>query len=105
MAGYTSGHIDRAQAILKTQDESDAALRKIFAAKPADSTSMLVVDQIKDGIRVIANSSQDYSLSGTVNLAADNTGEWWRTIDAEQMLVWNPSIIVIPAYATELKPA
>ena len=106
MAGYTSGHIDRAQAILKTQDESDQALRKIFAdAKPADSTSMLVVDQIKDGIRVIANSSQDYSLSGTVNLAADNAGEWWRTIDAEQMLVWNPSIIVIPAYATELKPA
>ena len=106
LSGYTSGRIDRAQAILKTQDESDQALRKIFAdAKPADATSMLVVDQIKDGIRVIANSSQDYSLSGTKNLAADNTGEWWRTIDGEQLLVWNPSIIVIPAYATELKPA
>jgi iron complex transport system substrate-binding protein len=106
LSGYTSGRIDRTQAILKTQDASDQALRKIFAdAKPEDSTSMLVVDQIKDGIQVIANSSQDYSLSGTKNLASDDTGEWWRTIDAEQMLVWNPSIIVIPAYATELKPA
>jgi iron complex transport system substrate-binding protein len=89
LSGYTSGRIDRAQAILKTQDESDQALRKIFAdANPSDSTSMLVVDQIKDGIRVIANSSQDYSLSGTKNLASDNTGEWWRTIDGEQLLVW-----------------
>ena len=66
---------------------------------------MLVVDEIKDSFRVIANSSQDYSLSGTRNLAADDTGEWWRTVDAEQLLVWNPAIIVIPAYASELKPA
>ena len=106
LAGYTTGRIDRAQAILQKQDASDAALRKVFADLKADDTvSMLVVDEIKDSFRVIANSSQDYSLSGTRNLAADDTGEWWRTVDAEQLLVWNPAIIVIPAYASELKPA
>ena len=106
LAGYTTGRIDRAQAILQKQDASDAALRKAFADLKADDTvSMLVVDEIKDSFRVIANSSQDYSLSGTRNLAADDTGEWWRTVDAEQLLVWNPAIIVIPAYASELKPA
>jgi iron complex transport system substrate-binding protein len=106
LAGYTTGRIDRAQAILQKQDASDAALRKVFADfKVDDTVSMLVVDEIKDSFRVIANSSQDYSLSGTRNLAADDTGEWWRTVDAEQLLVWNPAIIVIPAYAAELKPA
>ena len=106
LAGYISGRIDRAQTILQKQDASDAALRKVFADLKADDTvSMLVVDEIKDSFRVIANRSQDYSLSGTRNLAADDTGEWWRTVDAEQLLVWNPAIIVIPAYAPELKPA
>src|SRR5262245_61478295 len=106
LAGYTTTRIDRAQAILQKQDASDAALRKVFAdLKTEDTVGILVVDEIKDSFRVIANSSQDYSLSGTRNLAADNTGEWWRTVDAEQLLVWNPAIIVIPAYASELKPA
>ena len=106
LSGYTSGRIDRAQEILKAQEASDQALRKIFAdTKPADAVGILVVDEIKESYRVVSNSSQDYSLSGARNLAADDSGEWWRTVDAEQLLVWNPSIIVIPAYATELTPA
>lgn len=105
-AGYTSSRIDRAQAILAKQDASNKALTELFAkAKLEKPTGMLVVDQVKESIQVIANSSQDFALTGTVNLAADNTGEWWRTIDAEQLLVWNPAIIVIPAYATDLKPS
>ncbi len=106
LAGYTTGRIDRAQAILRKQDASDKTLRETFAdLKPENAAGILVVDEIKDSFRIIANSSQDYSLSGTRNLGADDTGEWWRTVDAEQLLVWNPAIIVIPAYATELTPA
>lgn len=106
LAGYTANRIDRAQTILALQDKSENGLKDLFAkAKLAKPTGLLVIDQVKEGVQVIANSSQDYSLSGTVNLAADNSGEWWRTIDAEQLLVWNPAIIVIPAYATDLKPA
>jgi len=106
LAGYTSTRIDRAQAILATQDKSWKGLTDLFAkAKLEKQTGMLVVDQVKESIQVVANSSQDFTLTGTANLAADNSGEWWRTIDAEQLLVWNPQIIVIPAYATDLKPA
>jgi iron complex transport system substrate-binding protein len=106
VAGYTSGRVDRAQTILQKQDASDKALRDVFAkTKPEEFVGMLVVDEIKDSFRIIANSSQDYSLSGTRNLGSDDTGEWWRTVDAEQLLVWNPAIIVIPAYAAELTPA
>lgn len=106
LSGYISGRIDRSQAILQKQDASNKALRERFAkVAAADYKSILVVDQIADSIRVVANSSQDYSLSAARNLAADNTGEWWRTVDAEQLLVWNPSMIVIPAYAAELKPS
>ncbi len=104
LAGYTSTRIDRAQTILATQDKSWKSLTDLVA-KVDKPTGMLVVDQVKESIQVVANSSQDFALTGTVNLAADNSGEWWRTIDAEQLLVWNPQIIVIPAYATDLKPA
>lgn len=106
LAGYTTNRIDRAQTILAMQDKSESGLKEIFAKAKLDKpTSMLVIDQVQESVQVIANSSQDYSLSGTVNLAADDSGEWWRTIDAEQLLVWNPEIIVIPAYAADLKPA
>src|SRR4029453_14326133 len=106
LAGYTTGRIDRAQAILQAQDASNDALRKVFAdLKAEDTVGILVVDEIKDSFRVVANSSRDYSPSGGRNPAADDSGEWWRPVDAEQLLVWNPAIIVIPAYASELKPA
>jgi iron complex transport system substrate-binding protein len=102
---YHRPHRPRA-AILQKQDASTRRCARLFAdLKAEEAVGMLVVDEIKDSFRVIANSSQDYSLSGTRNLAADDTGEWWRTVDAEQLLVWNPAIIVIPAYASELKPA
>ena len=104
LSGYTSTRIDRAQTILASQDKSWKALTDTFA-KLEKQTGMLVVDQVKESIQVVANSSQDFALTGTANLAADNSGEWWRTIDVEQLLVWNPQIIVIPAYATDLKPA
>lgn len=66
--------------------------------------SVLHIDKVADQIQVIANGSQDLSLSGVTNPAADKTGEWWRTVDFEQLLVWNPDIIIIPAYATDLNP-
>ncbi|MCY1238543.1 hypothetical protein D9M72_512850 [compost metagenome] len=65
---------------------------------------MLHIDKVADQIQVIANGSQDLSLSGVTNPAADGTGEWWRTVDFEQLLVWNPEIIIIPAYADDLNP-
>lgn len=100
MTGFISGRIDRAQAILKLQDTSNDALRARFAELPTDAlVTMLEVDQLGDQIRVVANSSRDDSLSGVKNVAADGSGEWWRTIDVEQFLVWNPQVIVISAYA------
>jgi iron complex transport system substrate-binding protein len=106
LSGYMSNRNDRAQLILQTQDASNKVLRDLFAkVAPADYKTILPIDQIGDSIRVIANSSQDYSLSAARDVAADGTEEWWRTIDAEQLLVWNPEIILIPAYATDLKPA
>jgi len=105
-SGYISGRIDRAQALLKIQDDSNAALRAYFSKVPEDSfVSMLEIDKLQDQIQVVANSSQDYALSGVKNLAADDTGEWWRTIDVEQFLVWNPEIIIIPAWEPDLGPS
>lgn len=106
MTGAISGHPERATAISALEDESNARLQKIFSAMPeAKYTRMIEVDQLKDQVRVVANSSRTYALSGAKNLAADGSGEWWRTVDAEQILVWNPEIIIIPASALDLDPS
>lgn len=105
LTGYMTGRNDRAQAILKSQSDTLKALGdKVAKLDKAALPKVLHIDKVADQIQVIANGSQDLSLSGVTNPAADDTGEWWRTIDFEQLLVWNPDIIVIPAYAADLNP-
>jgi iron complex transport system substrate-binding protein len=105
LTGYMSGRNDRAQAILKAQSDTLKTLDgKVAKLDKSGLPSVLHIDKVADQIQVIANGSQDLSLSGVSNPAADNSGEWWRTIDFEQLLVWNPDIIIIPAYATDLNP-
>ncbi|QEW18167.1 corrinoid ABC-transporter substrate-binding protein [Marinibacterium anthonyi] len=103
LTGYMTGRNDRAQKILGLQADALATLKDKVASVDMQP-SVLHIDQLGDQIRVIANGSQDLSLSGVTNPAADDSGEWWRTIDLEQLLVWNPDMIVIPAYATEVAP-
>lgn len=105
MSGYISGNIAQAQRILAQEFASkDAMIAKFGDIADGDRVSLLEVDKLEDQIRVVANNSRNDALSGVKNLAADGTGEWWRTIDVEQFLVWNPEIIVIPSYADGLLP-
>jgi iron complex transport system substrate-binding protein len=105
MTGAMTGRTERAQAILKAQSDTLKGLGdKVSKLDKSTLPTVLHIDKVADQIQVIANGSQDLSLSGVTNPAADNTGEWWRTIDFEQLLVWNPDIIVIPAYAADLNP-
>lgn len=105
MTGAMTGRTERAEAILKAQSDTLKTLGdKVSKLDKSTLPTVLHIDKVADQIQVIANGSQDLSLSGVTNPAADNTGEWWRTIDFEQLLVWNPDIIVIPAYAADLNP-
>jgi len=105
LTGFMTGRNDRAQAILKAQSDTLKALGdKVSKLDKSALPTVLHIDKVADQIQVIANGSQDLSLSGVINPAADGSGEWWRTIDFEQLLVWNPDIIIIPAYATDLSP-
>lgn len=105
LTGKMTGRNDRAQAILKAQSDTLTALDgKVAKLDASKLPSVLHIDKVADQIQVIANGSQNLALSGVSNPAADNTGDWWRTVDFEQLLVWNPDIIVIPAYADDLAP-
>lgn len=105
LTGYMTGRNDRAQTILQVQADTLKALgEKVGKLDKSVFPSVLHIDKVGDQIQVIANGSQNLSLSGVTNPAADGTGEWWRTIDFEQLLVWNPDIIIIPAYASDLNP-
>lgn len=105
LTGAMTGRSDRAQAILKAQSDTLAALdSKVAKLDASKLPTVLHIDKVADQIQVIANGSQNLALSGVTNPAADNSGEWWRTVDFEQLLVWNPDIIVIPAYADDLQP-
>lgn len=105
LSGYMTGRNDRAQAILKAQSDTLKALdEKVGKLDRSSFPTVLFIDKVAGQIQVIANGSLNLPLSGVSNPAADNSGEWWRTVDFEQLLVWNPDIIVIPAYATDLDP-
>jgi iron complex transport system substrate-binding protein len=106
MSGIIAGHPERAEATLKLHYDSNAAMKQAFAATPpTDYVSLLYVEKLGDQIQVIANPSQDFSLSGVTNVAADASGDWWKTVDLEQIFVWNPKIIIIPAQAVTLNPS
>lgn len=105
LTGYLTGNEAHASEILALQDASAAALAERFGGM-ADSAkiSALTIDQFSDQIRIIANGSQNLGLSGVSNPAADGTGQWWKTIDLEQLFAWNPDMILIPPYAQDLSP-
>ena len=106
LTGALTGKADHAKAIVDLQDASAAAMQARFADLPEDDkVSAMYIDQFGDQIRIIANGSLDLALSGVVNSAADDTGQWWKTIDLEQLFVWNPDMILIPPYAHDLSPA
>lgn len=105
MTGEATGKQAQAEKILKLQAASDAELRGGVGALPeGERVSALQIDQLGDQIRVIANGSLDVALSGLSNPAADGSGEWWKTVNLEQLFNWNPQIILIPAYAAALTP-
>ncbi|MCG6903727.1 MAG: ABC transporter substrate-binding protein [Rhodobacter sp.] len=105
LSGHIAGKPERAAMLLGLQDGSAQALTDRMSGVSQDSfASVLQIDQLNDQIRVIANGSQDFSASGVVNLAADDSGEWWKTVDLEQVFAWDPQIILIPPYATDLTP-
>lgn len=106
MSGIISGHPERADATLKLHYDSNAMMKAAFGnVQEADRTSLLYIDKLGDQIQVIANPSQDFSLSGVKNLAADASGEWWKNVDVEQLFTWNPDMIIIPAWAVDLNPS
>lgn len=103
--GYMTGRSEHARTILALQDASAETMKARFADMDAeDRVTALYIDQFADQIRIIANGSQDLSLSGVTNAAADGTGQWWKTIDLEQLFAWNPNVILIPAYVQDLSP-
>lgn len=105
ISGKLSGKTQQAEKILAAQDASNAVLRERFSTfDSADTVSLLQVDQLNDQIRVIANASLDFSLSGVNTPAADDSNVWWKTVDLEQLYVWNPQMILIPPYARDLTP-
>ena len=106
LTGYVTGEQDRASTILALQDSSVEAMRAHFSdMAPEENVTALYIDQFADHqLRIIANGSQDLSLSGVINAAADDTGQWWRSINLEQLFNWNPDIILIPPYAHDLTP-
>ena len=106
MSGIISGRPERAEATLRLHYDSNAVMKAKFGELADDKkVSLVYIEKLGDQIQVIANPSQDFSLSGIKNLAADDSGEWWKNVDVEQLFTWNPDMIIIPAQAVTLNPS
>ncbi|MCJ8352373.1 ABC transporter substrate-binding protein [Moritella sp.] len=105
MSGYISGNIERAKMIINSANQASDTLKSTLSSINKNNyPTILEIDQLDQNIRIIANNSRDYSISGVDNLGHDDNAEWWKTINVEQLYIWNPEMIIIPAWAEQLTP-
>ncbi|BCL70416.1 hypothetical protein TUMSATVNIG1_23780 [Vibrio nigripulchritudo] len=105
MSGEISGQSERAEMIVNIARDANSQLKGTLSSVAKSAyPKMLEVDKLGQDIRIVANNSTDHSIAGINNVGQDDKAEWWKTINLEQMYIWNPSVIVIPAWAEELTP-
>ncbi|WP_104400659.1 ABC transporter substrate-binding protein [Vibrio penaeicida] len=105
MSGEISGQVERANMIIDIARNSNKDLKDTLSSVTEKAyPSMIEIDKLGQDIRIVANNSTDHRIAGVNNVGHDDSAEWWKTINLEQMYIWNPSVIVIPAWAEELTP-
>ncbi len=103
MSGSAAQRSDRATDILDQIATANSELKRKLSDKVV-MVSMLEIDQIAQDVRIIANNSTDYTIAKVENAGYDRNSSWWNNVNLEQIYIWNPEFILIPAYAEELTP-
>ncbi|MEX9790260.1 ABC transporter substrate-binding protein [Providencia rettgeri] len=107
LMGQTLGHNDKAQKMIQWRQEVVDTLSTTTAEIPeAQQPRVLYLSHFNQSIQTFGSTSHnnaDFALAGGVSLNRDLTGP--RTLNIEQILVWDPDIILLGNFEEGLSPA
>jgi len=106
LMGMTLGKAEKADGMLHWRQDVIHALEKTTAAIPeAQQPRVLYLSHFNQSIQTFGSTSHnnaDFALAGGISLNRDLTGP--RTLNIEQLLVWDPDIILLGNFEQGLKP-
>lgn len=106
LMGQTLGHSEKAQKMIHWRQEVVASLSSTTAKIPeSEQPRVLYLSHFNQSIQTFGSTSHnnaDFALAGGVSLNRDLTGP--RTLNIEQILVWNPDIILLGNFEEGLSP-
>ncbi len=92
------GKEDRAKAFTAYYDDKKAAIVEMLSDVPASQKAKVYVASKKGLVSTFGKESTwhfDIQDAGGINVAADLVGGGAHQVDAEQVLTWNPDVIIL----------
>jgi iron complex transport system substrate-binding protein len=108
IVGQMLGKQDRTTAFLTWQDETIGEIQQALADVPTEARArMIFLDRYRsDELAVFGRDEFFFQAPGLRNLAFESgLNQGTVTVDAEQILAWNPDIIFVNYYDLEATPA
>lgn len=107
LMGQLTGNEERAQRLISWRESVLTEVSTVTAnVAPEDRPRVLYFLRYNSELRVAgSNTYNDFyiDLAGGINPAAESSG--WLTVDPEQVLVWNPEVILLNGFEDDLSPA
>lgn len=107
LMGKTLGHSEKANDMIKWRQQVVDTLSATTAKIPeSEQPKVLYLSHFNQSIQTFGSTSHnnaDFALAGGLSLNRDLTGP--RTLNIEQILVWDPDIILLGNFEEGLSPA
>lgn len=107
LMGKTLGHNEKANEMIKWRQQVVDSLSATTAKIPeSEQPKVLYLSHFNQSIQTFGSTSHnnaDFALAGGLSLNRDLTGP--RTLNIEQILVWDPDIILLGNFEEGLSPA
>jgi iron complex transport system substrate-binding protein len=108
LMGKALGKPERAQVLLDWREKTEQQIRAVTNRIPQQQRPrVLLLSRYRPDYRVAgaeSNFNFDITLAGGVNVAAASGGSG-RPVNIEQLMAWNPQIILLNNFETDLSPA
>ena len=106
LTGLAIGREERAQEILSYFERTRDVIEENVAQNTQPKPKVLFLFRYRSGFQVGGTGTSmhtDIERAGGINVAAQQTG--FKAINAEQLLLWNPDIILLTNFESGLTPA
>jgi iron complex transport system substrate-binding protein len=109
MMGAVTGETAKAQRMLDWRDKARAEIEATLGAIPeAERPRTLYFNRFLGEMKVAGpDTYNDFyiRLAGGRNPAAEAGGPAWRVVNAEQLMAWDPEVILLNGFESDLSPA